>query len=180
MKMQLSEVVLRPIELDDIEALHSFWNDWTVVEQLGGFRLHASYKDVEEWTELHRRRADELIWAIADRKQNSCLGHVGLYQIDHRTQRAEFAICIGEKTSWGKGIGSEVCTAVLDFGFQQLNLHQVRLSVLESNSRAIHLYTNIGFRRDGCLRDEQFRDGRFVNLLVMSILRHEWAEKVRT
>lgn len=67
-----------------------------------------------------------------------------------------------------------VTHAVVDYGFRQLNLHRVCLTVLKTNERAIDLYNKLGFKTEGILRDEQFRDGHYIDVLVMSILEHEW------
>jgi RimJ/RimL family protein N-acetyltransferase len=67
-----------------------------------------------------------------------------------------------------------VTYAVIDYGFCHLNLHRVHLTVLKTNDRAISLYEKLGFKTEGILRDEQFRDGRYVDVIVMGILENEW------
>src|SRR5690606_15122000 len=120
-----------------------------------------SIEDLNQWISFHRVQKDEVIWVIAD-LEDSCVGHVGFYQIDYRIRKAEFAIMIGDKSLWNRGLGSQITGAVLDFGFRQLNLHRIYLNVLASNQRAIHLYKKIGFQQEGILRDCQFRNGQYV------------------
>jgi RimJ/RimL family protein N-acetyltransferase len=104
-----------------------------------------------------------------------CLGHVGLYRIDHRVRSAEFAILIGDKGSWGKGLGRRCTTFMVEYGFDQLNLNRIYLEVLATNSRAVELYKKIGFVEEGRLRCGQFKEGRYVDVLVMGLLRDEYA-----
>ncbi|HVP43773.1 MAG TPA: GNAT family protein [Terriglobales bacterium] len=172
--IRLGDVVLRPLEPRDVASLYSFRNDWEVIQYLGGFSAGYSRKNLEEWVTAHRNRADEVLWTIADACSDKSIGHVGLYKIDNRVRKAEFAIVIGDRGSWGKGLGRKVTQAVVDWGFEQLNLHKVSLSVLAFNKRAIELYRSLGFRQEGALRDEQFRSGRYHGLVLMSLLDREW------
>ena len=170
--IEFAEIRLRAFEAEDIDALYQLRNSQSVLRSLGGFSKGYSRKSLAEWIETHRNRADEALWAIALKDSDRCIGHVGLYGLDHRVRKAEFGIAI-EESQWGKGFGRHATSAALEFGFNELNLNKIDLRVLATNIRAVTLYERIGFRRDGILRDEQFRDGHYVDMLIMSILRRE-------
>lgn len=82
---------------------------------------------------------------------------------------------IGDCNWWGKGLGKKVTKAIVGWGFSQLNLHKITLGVLGNNERAIRMYENLGFGREGVLRDEQFRDGKYLDLIQMAVFEAEWA-----
>ena len=44
----------------------------------------------------------------------------------------------------------------------------------EPNQRAIRSYQKAGFIIEGKMRDAQYRNGSFVDVLLMSVLRPEW------
>jgi RimJ/RimL family protein N-acetyltransferase len=178
--IELERVLLRRPEPKDVEQLYQYRNDWNVIRQLGGFSSGYSLRDISDWIEYHRAQKDEIIWTIADKKEDRCLGHVGLYRIDHRIRKAEFAILIGNSKWWRKGLGQEVSRGVLDFAFRELNLHRVELTVLATNSAAIHLYRKLGFTEEGVIRQGQFRDGEYVDIVTMGLLEHEWRESKNT
>ena len=96
MNHQVAGVVLRCPESRDAAALYAQKNDMEVATLLGGFSKGYSEQDIAGWIEAHRNRADEALFVIADGSTNVCLGHVGLYNIDHRIRSAEFAIMIGD------------------------------------------------------------------------------------
>jgi RimJ/RimL family protein N-acetyltransferase len=81
---------------------------------------------------------------------------------------------LGEPEEWGKGYGSEATRLVLRYAFETLNLNRVWLHVYEYNERGLRAYEKAGFRREGRLRQEMFRDGRYWDTIVMGILRDEW------
>ncbi|MBW3624655.1 MAG: GNAT family N-acetyltransferase [Armatimonadetes bacterium] len=170
----LDQVILRPLEPSDVDRLYAFRNNPDVTSCLGGFSTGYSRQDLVDWVNAHRNRKDELLWAIAARDDSACLGHVGLYQIEHRVRKAEFGILIGDPGWQGKGIGRAVTRTVIDFGFQQLNLHKISLSVLESNSRAVKLYESLGFAREGLLVDDQYRDGQYISSILMALFKSDW------
>jgi RimJ/RimL family protein N-acetyltransferase len=172
--IDLGEVVLRPLEPNDVDSLYSFRNDWQVIQNLGGFSAGYSRANLEDWVKRHSNREDEILWTIASAVTNECIGHVGLYQIDNRVRKAEFAIVIGDCRWWGRGLGKRVTEVVVAWGFSQLNLHKITLGVLTSNPRAIHIYEALGFRCEGVLHDDQFRDGKYLDLVLMVMFETEW------
>jgi RimJ/RimL family protein N-acetyltransferase len=174
-RLELPDVVLRALEPGDLGPLYDYRNDPDTTRDLVGFSVHYSRAALTGWLESHARRADEALWAIAAREGDRCIGHVGLYQIDHRVRRASFGILIGDPAHRGRGLGTAVTRAVVSYGFAELNLHRIELDVLATNARAIHLYERLGFRREGTLRDAQFRGGVYIDLVLMAILEREWA-----
>lgn len=172
-----AQVRLRMPEPRDVDALYAQKNDPDVALMLGGFCSGYSHHDIAHWIDSHSNRGDEIIWVIASADNDRCLGHAGLYHIDHRIRSAEFAIMIGDKTAWGKGMGRAVSAAVVDYGFSMLNLNRVCLYMLSSNPRAQKLYTSLGFKQEGVLREAQFKGGRYLDLIVMSRLRREAVDR---
>lgn len=171
-------VRLRKFEPKDVPALYAFRNDRVLAAQLGGFSTGYAEADLRNWIDYHNGRADEVIYAIVD-QGDEAVGHVGLYQIDHRVRKAEFAILIGRAELHGRGIGKAVTKFMLDFGFLDLNLNKISLTVLANNERAQSLYRSLGFVEEGILRQEQFRNGTYLDVVLMSLLREEWEARSR-
>ncbi len=175
MILQLNSCRLRPIEFKDAERIFQFFNDPEIYQSLGGFRIGMSRFDVNKWIESHStQNANDLIWAISDLGDDTYLGHVGLYKVDYRIGSAEFGIMIGDKERWGKGIAKEILKFIIKFGFLELNLHRIELSVLANNLRALRLYESFGFVKEGVLRQYQYKNGQYIDLIIMAILRQEF------
>lgn len=165
---KLASCVLRPLETCDAQYLYEYKNDPEISALLGGFHTGLSRTDVDEWIEFHRTCKDEVVWAITDPSNGNCWGHVGLYKIDNRIGSAEFAIMVGAKQQWGRGIGRAVTSFVVEWGFCELNLRRICLSVLATNERAIKLYRSIGFFDEGRLSGAQFKGGRYIDVVIMA------------
>jgi RimJ/RimL family protein N-acetyltransferase len=81
---------------------------------------------------------------------------------------------IAVKDQWNKGFGTEATKLFVAYGFETLNLNRIELRVYEYNARAIRVYEKVGFKHEGSLREDHYRQGRYWNTHVMSILRSEW------
>lgn len=174
MLYQLGTVLVRKPETEDLESLYAYKNDPEVAALLGGFSTGYSRADLKEWLEFHRKRSDEVLWSIVDTESHRCVGHVGLYKIDFRVRSAEFAIMIGDRRFRGRGIGRLCTRFALEYGFRELNLNRITLTVLATNARARRLYESVGFQVEGCFRQAQIKDGVYVDIIAMAILREEY------
>ena len=170
--MEVAGYQLRKPERSDVPALYDIKNDPDVVAMLVGFTIGYSTADLEAWVERHRTAPDEALFVIADHDDRA-IGHVGLYDIDHRVQSAEFAIVI-DRSAWGKGIGRACSRRLIEYGFDELNLRRISLEVLETNERAISLYRSLGFVDEGRMRQAHRKQGSWVDVLLMGLLVEEY------
>lgn len=86
------------------------------------------------------QKTDYWIKGIAE--NGACIGAMGLKNITKVD--AEYWGYIGEKDSWGKGIGKFMLEAAIEKA-QLLKLEKIYLKVLKTNTRAIQLYLKKGF-----------------------------------
>lgn len=176
-------VCLRAVERDDIPHFVNWLNDPEVTAGLL-INLPMSSWDETRWFEnLANRPAEERPLALDARLpdgQWKHIGNVGLHQIEWTNRSAEFGIFIGDKTFWNKGYGTEATRLTIKHGFETLNLNRIYLHVFETNPRAIHAYENVGFVREGKLRQSTYRNGIYIDSLLMSMLRSEWDTQKQT
>jgi RimJ/RimL family protein N-acetyltransferase len=89
-------------------------------------------------------------------------------------RNASFRVFIGDKLSWDRGIGTDCARLMLRYGFEKLNLNRIWLGVNAANERAVRAYEKAGFVREGLLRQEQFRNARYYDVVRMAVLREEY------
>ena len=82
---------------------------------------------------------------------------------------------IGEPEFWGRGFASDAVMTMLGYAFERFDLHMVELWTLADNNRAIAAYERCGFVPEGRLRERSWKDGAWVEHVVMSITREEFA-----
>lgn len=107
-------------------------------------------------------------------EEESYIGHIGLHKIDWQGRMAELGIIIGKREHLNKGYGQEAIHLLLHFAFMEMNLHRVYLRHKSFNERGHHAYLKTGFKEEGRLRQHEFRNGRYWDVILMGILREEF------
>jgi RimJ/RimL family protein N-acetyltransferase len=168
-------VRLRHVERQDLPRFVEWLNDPEVRQGLSMY-LPISHAEEEKWFEkVLATNRDEQPLAIEVKIVDgwTLIGNCGMFNLDWRNRNAELGIFIGDKAYWDKGYGSEVMRLLLRIGFTTLNLHRIYLRVYDNNPREVRLYEKTGFVHEGRQRQAEFRDGRYLDVLMMSVLRPE-------
>lgn len=105
---------------------------------------------------------------------DALVGTISLGQIEWSNGVAELGMEIPDPERWGHGYGTEAVRLLLDFAFNDMNLHRVQLGVFRFNSRAVASYERVGFVREGVQREYLARDGERHDLLLYGILAADW------
>ena len=135
---------------------------------------------IERITEWQKSDAD-FVFAVRPLEEQAIIGIVGLMAtgpspISWRNRLASLEIAL-DPNHWGQGYGGEALRLVLRYGFAELNLHRVQLTVFAYNEAARRLYEKVGFRHEGAFREAVYRDGCYHDMLLMGLLVREWTER---
>lgn len=169
---------LRQLRPSDAEAMFEILSDDEVARTFG----LETFTDLEEAQQRIRainasfRHQAALRWGIARLEDDTLIGTCGFIYWKWRHRHA----AVGYELSrplWRQGFMMEALTAVLDFGYAQMNLHRVEALVMPENTPSLNLLSKLGFQNEGLLRDYGFWNGRFHNLYVLSLLQSEWAKQ---
>jgi RimJ/RimL family protein N-acetyltransferase len=169
-----TKVYLRPLEREDAPLFVPWVNDTEVTRTLEAIYRPINLQTEVDFIEKIYKSEHDVVLGIAVRATDALIGVVGLHQINFKNRGAVFGIFIGEKDEWGKGYGTEATALTAGYAFATLNLNRVVLRVYEDNERGIRAYEKVGFRREGVLRQDTYREGRYWDTFVMGILREEW------
>lgn len=175
---------LRGIEKEDITGDMANWpNDPEITHYMvmgcvpNSGPIYCSWDSPEEEYERLKKSKNDVVFAIIDKESDNMIGLIGLYEINWIAQHAELRITIGEKEFLGKGIGTDVTIEVVKYGFEKLNLHKIYLGVNASDKRANKCYRKAGFVYEGKIRDYHYRNGRYYDANLYSILKEEFCNK---
>lgn len=84
-----------------------------------------------------------------------------------RKHVATLGITVSE-THQGKGIGSQLMQVMVDYCDNWLNIRRIELEVFAANDNGLGLYEKFGFEKEGVMRDYAFRDGQYVDAVMMA------------
>jgi len=173
------QIRFRAIEKEDLPYFVKWLNDPEVRQGLS-LLVPFSLAEEENWfEEILKKPQFEKPMAIEIQPDPQVdewifVGNCGLFGIDWQNRFAEIGIFIGEKGYWNQGFGTNAIRLILKHGFENLNLHRIWLRVFETNQRAIRSYEKAGFTQEGKFRQAQYLDGKYVDVMIMSMLKSEW------
>jgi|SRR5215469_11411327 len=176
-------VRLRPIERSDIDPIMHWVGDEEVTRFLGGEMMLGPLSRIaeEKWIEQAAvPSTDRRLFVIERLSDHRYLGSTDLHNINWINRSAEAGIVIGDKSSWGKGFGTDAMRVLLRFAFDRINLNRVSLRVFDYNPRAITSYEKCGFKREGVLRQDKYLAGEYHDTIVMGILASEYRARLNS
>jgi ribosomal-protein-serine acetyltransferase len=100
-------------------------------------------------------------------------GSVGCHPIDWPNRRCSIGYWI-EQRYQGKGIMTRCSECLLGYLFEDLDLHRVAIQCGTGNTRSCAIPERLGFTREGIIRDGEWVNDRWVDLVVWGMLEHEW------
>ncbi|MBM7561342.1 GNAT family N-acetyltransferase [Fusibacter tunisiensis] len=169
------KVRLRAYHKEDLETVVTLINDPDVKKLLTpGIPFPYTLEDENKWYESISGNSTGLYnFAIETLEDSVYLGGCGINSIDWKNSVAVIGIFIGRKDYWGKGFGTDAMEVLIDFIFDQMNIRKIRLNVFEFNVRAYKSYLKCGFKVEGTLKAEIFRDGRYYDEYIMGLFRDD-------
>ena len=170
---------LRADERSDLPKFVEWLND-PQVRRFLLMSLPLSQAAEEQWFEdMLKRPVEEQPLAIEIRAGDGwrLVGNCSFMEINQIARSAEVGLFIGDKSCWNQGYGTEVMQLLLKIGFETLNLNRVFLRVFAGNLGGIRAYQKAGFVQEAVLRQAAFREGKYSDELIMSVLHSEWTPK---
>lgn len=166
---------LREYHKADINVVWKYINDWEVRKYLiPGVPLPWKFEEEEKWyEELSAKKEDNYSFAIERISDGQYVGGCGINELDWKNSVATVGIFLG-KPFLSQGYGTDAMNVLVNFIFSEMNLHKVMLYVYAFNERAIKSYQKVGFKIEGTLRSQIFRDGKYHDEMIMGILKEEW------
>ncbi len=74
----------------------------------------------------------------------------------------------------GKGIVTEACREMVNYGFSHLGLHRIEIKCATGNRKSCAIPERLGFVNEGITRQGEWLYDRYVDLVVYSMLAPEW------
>ncbi|MBI2919554.1 MAG: GNAT family N-acetyltransferase [Planctomycetes bacterium] len=175
----LGSVAIRPLETADFELLFR-WHLDNEIEVLSGWGPRLSRETFDQkWSARIREPRDDLLF-FGILSEGALVGRIELALIDRANRNAAAGLFVGERTAWGKGIGSAALRLLLDYAFKVENLERVWAHVFSFNPRAMRLMERVGFVKEGVLRQHEAHNGALHDMHAFGILKAEFYRKFPT
>jgi RimJ/RimL family protein N-acetyltransferase len=154
--LETKRLILRRQVPQDLDALWALYCDPEIIRYIPDApRSREEAKEELEWHMNGHPRFPELgLWATIYKETGKFIGRCGLlpWTIDER-QEVEVAYTIA-RNYWGQGLATEAAQAILNYGFEQLNLSRLVSLIDSENIASQKVAEKIGMTFEKEARDE--------------------------
>jgi len=161
-----AKIHIRSLEPEDAEGL-------TLLQAMPGYRHgtlrppHPTIASVRQF--LEKRSQDDLL--LGAFLEGRLVGSGGLHRsAGRRRHAANLGIGVADDVR-RRGIGDALMIALIEAADKWLDIRRIELTVFHDNVEAIRLYKRHGFEREGLMRAAAFREGDYVDVIMMARLR---------
>ena len=112
-------------------------------------------------------------WAVIYTPDQKMVGTCGFTAFNCSADSAEVGYVLNPEY-WGQGIATEALNRVIRFGFEELGLHRIEAKFIRENERSRRVMEKVGMTFEGISREAMLIKGKYLDIGVCAILRHEW------
>lgn len=169
--------MLKKTSVDSFEIINEWENDEEIIfySEESDYEPQAPEETKGMLNNLIQKE-DMVHLTIFSRVSNQPIGYCLLACIDKFHHKAKIGITIGSKSEWGKSYGEEALTGLLHYAFDELELNRITAEVFAFNKRAIKLFEKLGFKQEGKIRENVYKNGNYHDELIFGLLKKEWAQ----
>lgn len=148
--LETERLVLKGFAPEDAEELYAYAKD-PIVGPPAGWKPHESVEESREIIATVFASGNQ--WAIRRKDDGRLIGSIGLEPDKHRPgcNSRELGYSLASD-QWGQGLMPEAAEAVLQYGFETLDLDLVGICTGPSNRRSQGVIRKLGFVYEGTLR----------------------------
>lgn len=167
----MAKVFLRFLASEDLGVTYKWHSDYSLYQTLGGPFRYVSIDAEKDWlktkTDYSNKEINLMICLI---ENSQPIGIISVREIDWINRKGFLAgIFIGDIEHRGKGYGTEALRMISKHCFEDLGLNRIWAEILDSNKSSIQTFKNCGFEIEGCLRQHAFKEGKYLDVVVVGL-----------
>jgi diamine N-acetyltransferase len=171
--LQGNTIHLRALEPEDLEFVYAIENDENIWEVSNTQTPYSKFLIRQYLENAHQDiyEAKQLRLAICKNKTDEAIGLIDLFDFDPKNHRAGVGIIIQNEIDRASGFGKEALGMVIEYAFQQLQLHQLFANIGTENTASLALFTTFGFDKIGVKKDWNFTNNRFHDEALFQLIK---------
>ena len=180
MRHNVNRIYLRALEPDDYKSIFKWRHDPIYQSGVASMKRYVSMDTERKWIDeviSKHEKGDEIRLGIVQKEANELIGLIYLTNINYINKNAMISFMIGENDLRGRGFVNEAQIEILKYAFYELGLERIYAHILESNTSSIKSVEKFGYAQEGILRNAVYKEGKFQNVVIYSILKQEFINK---
>lgn len=155
MKIQTNRLIIDEILWKDAEQVHTIHS----IPEVDKFNTLGLPKDLKETKNLIQPAIEDqsneirkqFAWIIKSKTTNEIIGLCGMFLTADKFKMGEIYYKLIPE-HWGKGYATEIAKALVNFGFNDLNLHRIEAGAAVENLKSLRVLEKIGMTQEGIRR----------------------------
>ncbi|MDP2127598.1 MAG: GNAT family N-acetyltransferase [Pseudohongiella sp.] len=144
-------------------------NDPEVNRYLDGVRRTLqTTESVTDFVQVNLDSTNGVLWGIWESGHDAHCGTVRLHSIDSYHKTAQIGVCIFDKLTWGKRIGSKAVAAVTEWGLRDFGLRWIEAGAYEQNISSQKAFLSAGYQWEFDLLEKYLFEGKPANVKVFA------------
>lgn len=176
--MESRNLFIRETTFDDCKYFAE-WEKQDVVTEFFTIDEDRDYEDIV--TEFINSQDDKskAFFTITLKPDNKPIGRIIVSNINEHYDSLDITrIYIADPANRQKGYGEEALRMVIEYAFINLHMERITLDHFTGNKPAANLYQKLGFKYEGVMRNAGKKNGRYIDLHLMSMLRSEYYDNL--
>ncbi|MCL2519437.1 MAG: GNAT family N-acetyltransferase [Spirochaetaceae bacterium] len=175
--LQGERLYLRAYKEEDTQPAYKLINDYSSIRTARVLpTFPTSLQEEKDFVgEAMKKSGPTFDFAIVRNEDDVYMGGCSVQKFDEIARIANIGIFLG-KPYQRLGYGYEALSLLIRFIFNELNIRKIKLFVFSFNEAGIALYKKLGFKEEGVLKEELYREGRYHDSIVMGLFRRDWVK----
>jgi diamine N-acetyltransferase len=171
--LQGQNIFLRALEPDDLEFIYHIENDENIWEVSNTQTPYSKFLIRQYLENAHQDiyEAKQLRLAICKNGTFEAVGLIDLFDFDPKNKRAGIGIIIQDEINRNSGFGKEALGLMIDYAFQQLQMHQLYANIGTENLPSLALFATFGFEKIGVKKDWNFTNNFFHDEVLLQLIK---------
>ena len=173
--LETERLTLRGMRVSDAPHMYEYACRPSVTEYLT-WEPHTSVEETRQYLTYvgqRYRTGDFYDWSVVDKETGRMIGTCGFTSFNCPADSAEIGYVLNPAFQ-GRGLATEAVRRVLEFGFDELQLHRIEAHFIQGNDASRRLMERVGMTFEGFARESMKIKGRNRTIGTCGILRSEY------
>jgi [ribosomal protein S5]-alanine N-acetyltransferase len=170
--LKTKKYLLRVFNQNDLHSVFEGLSHPDVIRYYGvSYHTLASTQIQIDWFNTIEKENTGRWRAICSLDNKHFYGAIGFNNWSSTHQKAEIGFWL-LPNAWGKGIIKEVMPVMLDYAFNEMNLHRIEAEVETLNQASKSILLKHGFKLEGTKVDCEVKNGKLISLDIFVKIKH--------
>ncbi len=171
-------VYFRAFEEEDANLIYQWMNDDELKKLSTGLNRRICREEAAEWVKARMRHNPyQVFWAICAKDTDKMIGYACLSDIHYINSSANFSgVLIGDKNYQDGMAWIETYIFIYEYAFERLKLNRLYGSAIDEHKTTMAMRKAMFNTTEGVMRQAAFKNGRYYDVSMSSILRDEYFE----